>query len=129
MDVVFFWYNVNRSNGTNTTDSSKYDEDRELSRTSELFGLQIFALILNILDVLLHSLSIYALLSLYSKCRKKVQRLFLIHLSISIALVNAVEFCRKLPLLFLTTKESRVPYSKVEERKMITQLLEHIDVQ
>ena len=87
------------------------------TNTSDVvFGLQVFALVLNIADVLIHSVAIYALISLYTACRQKIQRLYLLHLSSSIAILNLLEFLRRISslLLFLTTKQSRDHYSKVE---------------
>ena len=85
------------------------------TNTSDVvFGLQVFALVLNIADVLIHSVAIYALISLYTACRQKIQRLYLLHLSSSIAILNLLEFLRRISSLFLTTKQSRGHYSKVE---------------
>lgn len=51
-------------------------------------------LFLNALNVILHSIGAYLLLSLYATCKYKIQQIYLIHLSISECLINFLEIVR-----------------------------------
>ena len=59
----------------------------------ELF-LQSFLFLLNITNVILHSVGAYALISVYSTCRHKPQRMYIINLAICEGIINAIEIVR-----------------------------------
>lgn len=62
--------------------------------------INIILLVINISNVIIHSIGAYILVSLYKTSRQKTQRLFLIHLSITECLVNLFEVIRIIPTFF-----------------------------
>ena len=72
------------------------------------YALIYSLLFLNVLNVLLHAIGVYLLISLYRTCKYRTQQLYLIHLSISEALINFLEICRTVPELIKFTGHSKV---------------------
>ena len=56
--------------------------------------LSYILLSLNLVNVLLHMLGAYLLISMYPTCRRSLQQIYLINLSISECLTNFLEVCR-----------------------------------
>ena len=53
--------------------------------------LRILKILLCLLNVFFHTVGSYALVSLYSKCRHKSQRIYILNLSLSEAIINFIE--------------------------------------
>lgn len=77
-------------------------------------SIQIVLLVLNVINVVLHSIGIRALITVYSRCRQKQQRLYIINLSFCELLMNLIEFVRNIlnmisfsPLVEIKIAEAR----------------------
>ena len=62
-----------------------------------MMALRCILLFLNFLNVLFHSLGAYLLISMYPRCKQKIQQIYLFNLSISECLTNVLEICRSIP--------------------------------
>ena len=79
----------------NTYTEDDNDEPSNLKMTISI--LPISYLVLNALNIILHTLMVYSLLSLYAHSKHKVQRIYLINMSCCHTIVNLVELCRTVP--------------------------------
>ena len=53
-----------------------------------------FLLFLNLLNVFFHSIGVYLLTSMYPTCKRRIQQIYLINLSLTECLINLLEICR-----------------------------------
>lgn len=78
-----------------------------------MLALQIILLILNVTNAVVHTIGAYALISLYPASRHKPQRIYIINLAISEALVNSIEVIRDIPEFLTLSPESSILVQKM----------------
>lgn len=81
--------------------------------------LGIILLVLNLLNVLFHSIGAYLLISMYTASTRKTQQIYLINLSISECMINLLEMCRIICTLIPSTSSTLKQITEIRHYTLI----------